>query len=70
MHFITVRFCQDQNSYGHSLYTWGVGKPSQADALGYDFWPMLWGGSQDKIDAFESAMKQDGLGTIVLGFNE
>ncbi|KAI0370280.1 hypothetical protein BV20DRAFT_1075526 [Pilatotrama ljubarskyi] len=51
------------------LYDWGVDKPSDADKLGFDFWPMLWGGSQDKIDAFEKAMKP-GLGTIVLGFNE
>ena len=31
---------------------------------------MLWGGAQDKLDAFDSAMKQSGLGTMVLGFNE
>ena len=54
----------------YSIYDWGVDKPEGSDSLGLDFWPMLWGGSQDKIDAFESAMKQDGLGTIVLGFNE
>ncbi|PIL36768.1 hypothetical protein GSI_00458 [Ganoderma sinense ZZ0214-1] len=59
-----------KTSHVVGLYTWSVDKPSQADALGYDFWPMLWGSSQDRIDAFESAMKQDGLGTIVLGFNE
>ncbi|TBU32119.1 glycosyl hydrolase catalytic core-domain-containing protein [Dichomitus squalens] len=52
------------------IYTWGVDKPSQADALGYDFWPMLWGSSEDKIDAFEKAMQTPNLGTIVLGFNE
>ncbi|TFK93856.1 glycoside hydrolase family 128 protein [Polyporus arcularius HHB13444] len=52
------------------LYDWGVDKPDGADDLGYEFWPMLWGGSQDKIDAFEKAMSKDKFGTIVLGFNE
>ncbi|RPD61934.1 hypothetical protein L226DRAFT_545905 [Lentinus tigrinus ALCF2SS1-7] len=52
------------------LYDWGVDKPDGADALGYDYWPMLWGGSSDKISAFEKAMAKDKFGTIVLGFNE
>ena len=52
-----------------SLYDWGVDKPTNADKLGFQYWPMLWGGSQDKIDAFEAAIKP-GLGTILLGFNE
>ncbi|KAI0663045.1 glycosyl hydrolase catalytic core-domain-containing protein [Cubamyces menziesii] len=51
------------------LYDWGVDKPTNADKLGFQYWPMLWGGSQDKIDAFEAAIKP-GLGTILLGFNE
>ncbi|KAI0829448.1 glycosyl hydrolase catalytic core-domain-containing protein [Trametes gibbosa] len=51
------------------LYDWGVDKPANADKLGYDFWPMLWGSGGDKISAFESAVKP-GLGTIILGFNE
>ncbi|KAI9001195.1 glycosyl hydrolase catalytic core-domain-containing protein [Trametes punicea] len=51
------------------LYDWGVDKPTDADKLGYQFWPMLWGGDQDKIDAFEAAIKP-GYGTIILGFNE
>ena len=43
---------------------------AQADSLGFDFWPMLWGGDSDRINAFEKAMQQPNLGTIVLGFNE
>ena len=44
-------------------------KPASANALGFDYWPMLWGGDQAHIDAFESAVTQ-GFGTIILGFNE
>ena len=51
------------------LYDWTVQKPSAADSLGFDFWPMLWGGSQDMISAFESTVTA-GYGTIILGFNE
>ncbi|KAI0370695.1 hypothetical protein BV20DRAFT_1035669 [Pilatotrama ljubarskyi] len=51
------------------LYDWDVAKPSAADALGFEYWPMLWGGDQARINAFDSAV-QSGLGTIVLGFNE
>ncbi|KAI0721880.1 glycosyl hydrolase catalytic core-domain-containing protein [Cerioporus squamosus] len=52
------------------LYDWSVEKPDGADDLGYDFWPMLWGGGSDKISAFEKAMSKPKYGTIVLGFNE
>ncbi|OSC99168.1 glycoside hydrolase family 128 protein [Trametes coccinea BRFM310] len=52
-----------------ALYDWGVDKPSDADKLGFMYMPMLWGGSQDKINAFEAAIKP-GLGSIILGFNE
>lgn len=31
---------------------------------------MLWGNSQDKIDAFEKAMSKNNAGTIILGPNE
>ncbi|CDO74054.1 Glycoside Hydrolase Family 128 protein [Trametes cinnabarina] len=51
------------------LYDWGVQKPANADKLGYLYMPMLWGGSKDKIDEFEAAIKP-GLGQIILGFNE
>ncbi|KAH9850922.1 glycosyl hydrolase catalytic core-domain-containing protein [Lenzites betulinus] len=51
------------------LYTWGVSKPANADSDGFDYWPMLFGGDQATINAFESAVTE-GFGTIILGFNE
>ncbi|EIW61711.1 uncharacterized protein TRAVEDRAFT_27227 [Trametes versicolor FP-101664 SS1] len=62
---------QFKTSHVVGIYDWGVDKPSKADSLGYEFWPMLWGSSGDKISAFESAIANNpGLGTIILGFNE
>ncbi|KAI0327476.1 hypothetical protein GY45DRAFT_1338799 [Cubamyces sp. BRFM 1775] len=58
-----------KTSHVVGLYDWTVQKPSAADSLGFDFWPMLWGGSQDMINAFESTVTA-GYGTIILGFNE
>ncbi|KAI0772727.1 glycosyl hydrolase catalytic core-domain-containing protein [Trametes elegans] len=58
-----------KTSHVSGLYTWGTNKPTSANALGFDFWPMLWSGSQDSINAFESSVKA-GFGTIILGFNE
>ena len=52
-----------------SLYTWDVYKPKEADTLGFEFIPQLWGGAQDKIDAFTSVVKA-GYANYVLGFNE
>ena len=54
----------------YSIYDWGVDTPEGSDSLGLDFWPMLWGGDDSRISAFESAMQTKGLGTIILGFNE
>ncbi|KAI8977825.1 glycosyl hydrolase catalytic core-domain-containing protein [Trametes punicea] len=51
------------------LYDWSVAKPDAADELGFDYWPMLWGGDSAMIAAFESAVTE-GFGTIILGFNE
>ena len=56
--------------YLDSLYNWTPSPPGDLSSIGLDFWPMLWGNSQDKINAFEKAMSKDNLGTIVLGFNE
>ncbi|KAH9895877.1 glycosyl hydrolase catalytic core-domain-containing protein [Cubamyces lactineus] len=58
-----------KTSHVVGLYDWSVDKPAAANALGFDYWPMLWGGDQAHIDAFESAVTQ-GFGTIILGFNE
>ncbi|KAI0660251.1 hypothetical protein C8Q70DRAFT_914119 [Cubamyces menziesii] len=58
-----------KTSHVVGLYDWTVQKPSAADSLGFDFWPMLWGGSEDMISAFESTVTA-GYGTIILGFNE
>ncbi|KAH9853774.1 glycosyl hydrolase catalytic core-domain-containing protein [Lenzites betulinus] len=52
------------------LYDWGVSKPSDADKLGFDYWGMLWGGDQARIDAFEAATQGSPMGSILLGFNE
>ncbi|KAI0668275.1 glycosyl hydrolase catalytic core-domain-containing protein [Trametes maxima] len=51
------------------LYSYSPAKPSASDSLGFDFWPMLWGGDQSRVTDFENAVKS-GYGTIVLGFNE
>ncbi|OJT11892.1 Alkali-sensitive linkage protein 1 [Trametes pubescens] len=51
------------------LYDYGVDKPTAADRLGFDFWPLLWGGDASRLAAFDSAVTS-GLGTIILGFNE
>lgn len=53
-----------------SLYDWSPFKPQDADKFGWEFWPMLWGGSQDKIDQFNKQLAGEALGPIVLGFNE
>ncbi|KAI9066055.1 glycoside hydrolase family 128 protein [Trametes sanguinea] len=58
-----------KTSHVIGLYDWAAYKPDAADQLGFDYWPMLWGGDQDKISAFESAVTS-GFGTILLGFNE
>lgn len=52
-----------------SLYDYDVQKPTAAESLGFDFWPMLWGGDASRLAAFDSAVTA-GLGTIILGFNE
>lgn len=57
-------------TYGcNRLYDYDVQKPTAADSLGFDFWPMLWGGDASRLAAFDSAVTA-GLGTIILGFNE
>ncbi|KAH9895878.1 glycosyl hydrolase catalytic core-domain-containing protein [Cubamyces lactineus] len=58
-----------KTSHVVGLYDWTVQKPSAADSLGFDFWPMLWGADEDQISAFESTVTA-GYGTIILGFNE
>lgn len=69
--FIRPKSCRcTQLIYGHdSLYSYGVDKPTAADSLGFDFWPMLWGGDASRLAAFDSAV-MSGLGTIIIGFNE
>ncbi|KAI0751353.1 glycosyl hydrolase catalytic core-domain-containing protein [Daedaleopsis nitida] len=52
------------------LYDWSPDRPAAAPGLGYDFWPMLWGGSSDRISAFEDKLSGEKLGSIILGFNE
>ncbi|PPQ77341.1 hypothetical protein CVT25_010923 [Psilocybe cyanescens] len=49
------------------LYTWGPYKPSQSDALGYDFMAMFWGPKD--ISAWTSLVKP-GYARYALGFNE
>ncbi|KAI0327475.1 hypothetical protein GY45DRAFT_1327586 [Cubamyces sp. BRFM 1775] len=58
-----------KTSHVVGLYDWSVDKPTSANALGFDYWPMLWGGDEAHISAFENAVTQ-GFGTIILGFNE
>lgn len=52
---------------GASVYTWSEYKPSNADSLGFEFWPMLWGPSH--VDSFNQLVVA-GYGTTILGFNE
>ncbi|KAI0939468.1 hypothetical protein AcW1_004498 [Taiwanofungus camphoratus] len=49
------------------VYTWSEYKPSNADSLGFEFWPMLWGPSH--VDSFNQLVVA-GYGTTILGFNE
>ncbi|EIW52701.1 uncharacterized protein TRAVEDRAFT_53142 [Trametes versicolor FP-101664 SS1] len=58
-----------KTSHVIGLYDYGVDKPTASDSLGFDFWPMLWGGDASRLAAFDSAVTA-GLGTIILGFNE
>ncbi|CDO73849.1 Glycoside Hydrolase Family 128 protein [Trametes cinnabarina] len=58
-----------KTSHVVGLYNWGLSKPTAADRLGFDYWPMLWGGQEDELATFEDAVTA-GFGTIILGFNE
>ncbi|KAI0668276.1 glycosyl hydrolase catalytic core-domain-containing protein [Trametes maxima] len=59
-----------KTSHVVGLHDYVPEKPSASDALGFDYWPTLWGGDQDKITDFENTVGKKGYGTIILGFNE
>ena len=52
-----------------SLYDWNPDGPSQMSSLPYPFFPMLWGGDQAMVDAF-NAVASSGTYDIYMGFNE
>jgi len=61
-----ANFKTDQTQF---LYTWSPWKPTNADELGFEFWPMLPNTDSDSISAFQQNVVA-GYGTKILGFNE
>jgi hypothetical protein len=54
-----------------SVYTWDSSYPKKTKELGLRPLIMLWGGGDDKIQAFRAAVNNpDNAGSILLGFNE
>jgi hypothetical protein len=52
------------------LYTWGPNCPAGVEKLGITCMPMLWGGSQSKIDGFKKKVKAGDKHKIIMAFNE
>jgi hypothetical protein len=57
------------NAQISGLYDWNPDGPSQMSSLPYPFFPMLWGGDQGRIDAF-NAVASKGTSDVYMGFNE
>ncbi|CDO73850.1 Glycoside Hydrolase Family 128 protein [Trametes cinnabarina] len=56
-----------KTSHVVGVYDWGVSNHTEAEQLGFDYWPMLWGAQW--LTTFEKAVTE-GFGTIVMGFYE